>query len=444
MRAAWTVAAAVGTLAAFAVFAWVLERPSTRTASTERVERPAPEALPEASGFLPRLSVTAGELFGVNEGMTLPHHALSAGLTPADAFVLQGRRVLLDDLGVRRVRLNSHSYPGLNHLQLDDWRTADEFFAAPALEGLDVVAVIGPWPGTRTGNYTDAYVPEDMDAYTEWVRQVVERYGDHVTAWEIDNEPDLHNSEAPRGGKEQAEFQTPAEYAEVLLATSAAIREVDPEALIASGGMYRAMTPVGRAYYEEVLATDGVLDAIDVVSLHCYFATPDTSPIRDLFAVTRAFAPDKPVWITETSVPSSAERSAEASPEWQARMVVRLHAEMLIEGADRIYWHTLFDAPEAKVDGPIGFRTNSLYDQSTGRVVAKPAALTYARLTRRLADQPLDGVVAQDGLLVFRDGWLVVQGSVDTPDGATQVEDLLTGAVTEPTPTTEAPAWIAR
>ena len=440
-----TVAAGVGTLAAFAVFAWVLDSPPP-SVSIE-TEKPDLAPLPDVDVDLPRTAVTLGEIFGVNEGLTLPHHALSGRMTPSDTFILQGRRSLLDELGAPWVRLNSHGFPALNHLAMRDgdgvdWRPADDYFASPALDGVELLVVIGPWPGTRTGKYTDRYVPQDMDAYTAWVSAVVERYGEHVAAWEIDNEPDLHNSATPKGGEAQRDFQNPQEYAQVLLATAEAIRASDPDAVVLSGGLYRAMTPKGRAYYQELVAIDGVLDAIDAVSLHCYFGTSDMKPVHELFDVTRALAPDKPVWITETSVPSSTDKGA--SPEWQAEMVVRLHGTMLAQGADRVFWHTLFDAQDPRVDGPIGFRTNSLYDQTDGRVSPKPAAEVYARLTRRLAPLRVDEMVVGEGVLEFPTGMLVYEGIVLTPAWAVEVEDLATGEVLEPNEMTGAPAWIAR
>lgn len=440
-----TLAAGLGTLAAFAVFAWLLDAP----APTIHVETEKPELapLPQVDVDLPRTAVFVGEIFGVNEGLTLPHHGLSGRMTPSDTFILQGRRTLLDDLGTSSVRLNSHGYPALNHMAMTgpggtDWSAADDYFASPALDGVDVVAVIGPWPGTRTGMYTSEYVPQDMDAYTDWVRQVVERYGDRVAAWEIDNEPDLHNSATPKGAEAQRDFQNPQEYAQVLLATSAAIREADPDAVVLSGGLYRAMTPKGRAYYEELVAIDGVLDAVDAISLHCYFGTDDMTPVHELFAVTRALAPGKPVWITETSVPSHEDKGASLA--WQADMVVRLHGTLLAEGADRVFWHSLFDAQDPRVEGPIGFRTNSLYDQTDGKVRPKPAAEVYARMTRRLAPLRLGEMVVGEGVLEWPTGMLVYEDSVVTPDWAVEVEDLATGIAGTPDTTTEAPAWIAR
>ena len=454
MNRRWlSLAAGLGTLLAFVVAGQVLkspERPAPLVPEVE-VERPEPSPIVEDLQVdLPRTARTGAEVFGINEGLAVPQHGMVRGVNAVDRNTLRTRAELVRGLGARWVRLNSHGFGGLNQLQVDLDNT-DAVLQEAARAGLSVVVVIGPWPGTRTGSYTPSYLPEDLHGYANWVEHCVARYqgeGWPEIVWEVDNEPDLHNSEPPRGARGKAKpgsFETPAEYATVLLVTAEAIRRADPDATVLSGGMYRANTPKGKAYLERVLEQPGVLDAIDGLSLHLYFAESGLDPLYRLMDVAKELAPDKPVWITETSVPSSAQRAEIATPEWQAERVVALHGALLAEGVDRVFWHTLMDAPTPLHGGPSGMRSNSLYElvgEGVARIEPKPAAHTYRRLGERLADQPLAEAEALGQVaLRFPDGVLVYDGRLPTPEGVTRYQDLLTGEEHDAAEAIDAPAW---
>ena len=336
---------------------------------------------------------------------------------------------------------------------------------------LDVVLVIGPWPGTRTAVYTQHYLPRDMAAYTAWVTSVVERYdGDGVDdmpglvrpplAWEVDNEPDQHNQVAARQDGEPIDpederlpapagsFETASEYAQVLVATSAAIRAADPDATVLSAGMFRAGMPAGREYLAEVLRQPGVREAIDAISLHCYFSNDSLSAVQRTMRNARALAPDVPIWVTETSVPSEGEQPW-VDEAWQARMVAGIVGGLFAEGAQRVFWHTLVDAPGTRT-GPVGYARNSLFraslDGDSVRYDVKPAGDVFKRLIGHLgAQDPADfaEIPVEGGRLLETDaGWLAFDGEPVLPPGARTVEDLVTGEVMLDPPKAVAPAWI--
>jgi hypothetical protein len=462
--------AGVSVLALFALLAWWLNRPEPELPPAPPA--PPPQAAPEPpaqkpeaalnldTGELPlppRTSTRGHQVFGLNEGLVVPRPGLSRSIGPLEEHTLERRARMMEELGVGLVRLNSHNWPYLNfHQADDDWEDEDLFFELAEDAELDLVVVIGPWPGTRTMMYTASYVPEDMEAYQVWVRELVQRYGDRVLAWEIDNEPDLHNSEPPkaaRGKVKPGSFETPAEYAQVVLATSEAIRAADPEAFVLLGGMYRAHTPKGNTYLQQVWERPGVPEAVDGLSLHCYFSSSDLEVPERLMTVARTLAPDKPVWITETSLPSAMPSAPHSDEQWQARGLVALHGELLAQGADRILWHTLVDAQREQEVGPVGLKTNSLYKTALDEdgltlTVPKPAAATYADLVELLSDQELASLEAyadEDGrMLILEDGWLVYQGSVSTPAGARKAWDLVTGDKVALEARTSAPTWIQR
>ena len=428
-----------------------------------------------------RLARTGAELFGINEAIALPRRWISTGTLPPEreAAELELDATATRDLGATWVRANSGAYPFLSQWDLEradagqrDWTRADRWAAATGAAGLDAIVVLGPWPGTRTANYTQSYLPADLDAYASYVRAVVERYdGDGVDdspvlvrpvrVWEVDNEPDLHNSVVPRDARhdiDPATFQTAQEYAQVLLVTAEAIRAADPDALVFSGGIYRPHAQRGRAYLEDVLATPGVLDAIDGVSLHCYSDEDGLGAVTRTLAHARALAPDKLLWITETGVSSRGSES-HVDEQWQAGMVAAIHGAFLAGGADRVFWHTLADPPR-RGGKQLPFASHSLLRTTTDAVGAgaaggtvredKPAGAVYRRMTAALAQADpstfTEPEVHGGRLLATDRGWLAFWGTPEAPAGAARVLDLRTGlaAAIGPGQPVTAPAWITR
>lgn len=442
--------------------------------ATRRPPEPAPAPMPAPTGKvaapvqrarLPAPPVAPSRLLGVNEGLSVPSRG------PFDRIgasaTLARRTTMLRDLGAGLVRVNSHGWPGTNHLEWKGPADLDRAVKAAESAGVDLVVVIGPWPGARTAAFTSRYVPDDLPAYAAWVTSVVERYdGDGaddvpglarpVRIWEVDNEPDLHNSVAPKGPDVAEDFdptayQTPAEYARVLVATSAAIRDADPGATVLSGGLFKPASGPGRAYLESALSEPGAHAAIDGLSLHCYFAEDSLNAVARTMETARSVAPGLPVWITETSVPS--EPGAEHVDElFQARLVVGIVSAFLAEGARAVLWHTLSDTQGAGESiEPRGFASNSLFRALRAKettVEPKPSALAFSRLAHRLAGLESADVaeVPADGgrLLETPGGWIAFWGEPAVPPGGGTVTDLLTGETASPGERVVAPAFVAR
>ena len=414
--------------------------------------------------------------FGLNEAVSIPRAWLEKRvlLPREEPGELARDAALVRELGATIVRANSPTYPFLNQHHFDQrggsWRMSDHWVQAMQDARLDALVVIGPWPGNRTAAYTESYLPADWAAYEAWVQAVVERYdGDGVDDmpglsrpvkhWEIDNEPDLHNSVPPRGAAQRVDpedFQTPAEYAQVLVRSAAAIRAADPEATVLSAGMYRPATRPGRAYLEAVLAEPGALEAFDVLSLHCYFDGDELDRVDRTLETARELAPGKRVWITETGVPSEGD-GAHIDEAWQGRMVAAVYGAFLAGGAERVFWHTLADPPSHNRHARSSpFSTHSLFrtvsdpstdPRGTGRHAQrelKPAGAVYQRLAsalapaRRLEDQR----VGSARLLRTETGALLYEGRLSTLEPGRVATSLLTGETVPAGASVAAPAWI--
>ena len=275
----------------------------------------------------------------------------------------------------------------------------------------------------------------------------------------MDNEPDLHNSVAPRGAPQRVDpedFETPAEYAAVLVHSSAAIKAADPDAIVLSAGMYRPHTGPGRRYLEAVLAEPGAREAMDVLSLHCYFDGDDLERVDRTLQHAAELAPGVPVWITETGVPAKG-KERHLSEAWQGEMVAAIYGAFLAGGAERVFWHTLADPPSSnRAAAETPFSTHSLLrtladpgtdPRGTGLHAPredKPAGAMYRRLAALLGPALSFEDRRQGGARILRteQGELLYWGDMARPQGAFEVTDLRTGASVPEGRSLSAPAWI--
>lgn len=430
------------------------------------VPAPAPRAAPA-----PRHAITVGDLLCINEAVAVPERFVRRRtIDPATITrMLQDDATLTRSVGASTVRVNSSTYPFFSWYEWQRKERAqdrtDRYLALVQRAGLDPIVVIGPWPGNQTANYTERYVPDDLEAYESWVQRVVERYdGDGVDDapgllrpvrfWEVDNEPDLHNSVEPRNpvhSIDPATFETPEQYARVLVATAAAIRRAQPDAVVLSGGIYRTGRDRGRQYLEDVLAQPGAAEAFDVLSVHAYFE--ERTPELYLAALDNALAlaDGRPVFVTETGVPAARKGKSWLDESFQARMVAFIYGEALARGVERVCWHTLADPPAGPASAG-GFASHSLH-----RTVAehpepvrepKLAGMVFQRLATLAGEVPLSEVtpVEIDGgraLALGSVGWLVYEGQdLLLPFEAGPVVDLISGSEASYAGTVSAPVLV--
>jgi beta-xylosidase len=124
-------------------------------------------------------------------------------------------------------------------------------------------------------------------------------------------------------------------FAGMVIAASKAIRRENPELPIVLGGI----SPIDPNFIQ-LLDSYGVLDAVDVVSVHGFPLDWNHWQIQDwpkkideIRAVTR-----KPVWVSEAGV------SSFGAEEVQAFGLQRT-AELLLPIVDRVHWYSLLDLP---------------------------------------------------------------------------------------------------
>ena len=401
-------------------------------------------------------------VLGVNEGISVPRRLLARGLAQDRLTrMLRDDAAALRGLGATLVRGHTGAFPRTSMAEWSEVTRAelDLWVRTAQAAGLTPIGMVSPWPANHTANHTNAYVPADLPAYRAYVTAVVERYdGDGVDDmpglaapvryWEVDNEPDLKFTRAPRPPREGlpvraappvGTFCTPEDYATVLLASSSAIRAAAPDATILAFGLLQPHRESGVDYLRRALAVEGVRGSFDVLSVHGYADDGGVSLAEGIVNV-RALAPDVPVWVTETSASSAKDE------ERQARLVVALSARAAEAGASALLWHTLADPPPPQNRGGHGVPTalahNSLFRMGDdGALTPKPAAGVYAEFTTILRAHDLAGArSAGEGMTLLADGSrLLWKGGAVAENGG---RDLRGGRDLAPGETARAPAWL--
>lgn len=124
-------------------------------------------------------------------------------------------------------------------------------------------------------------------------------------------------------------------FAGMTIAAARAIREVNPALPIVLGGI----SPIDPNFIQ-LLASYGVLDAVDVVAVHGFpldwnhwLVNEWPAKLDEIKAVTRL-----PIWVSEVGA------SSFGAEEVQAFGLERM-AELLVGRVDRVHWYSLFDLP---------------------------------------------------------------------------------------------------
>jgi hypothetical protein len=171
---------------------------------------------------LPGAGSAGNERFGVSSGGTLrwlPPDELAREL---DEYVEVGAQWVRFDFTWSSIEPEQGVY---------DWWRHDAVVAAAGERGLTLLGVLAYTPAwARPEGTTNKHPPNDLADYASFVRETVARYAPMgVRHWEIWNEPNLWRFWEPCPDVER--------YTEMLRLGYEAVKEVDPEAVVVSGGL---------------------------------------------------------------------------------------------------------------------------------------------------------------------------------------------------------------
>ena len=213
------------------------------------------------------------------------------------------------ELGVKWIRLQANWEEIEKEKGVYDWQRTDDAFAAVLRLGITPFVTIGN--GNRlysgTGNYADPKLaaiygaspappvgsPGETQAWLNFVENVIKRYKDKITYWEIWNEPNFQRfwGAPPSGG----------DYGKLVEVTAGKIRSIQPKAKIIAG----ATAGIDPKYSDDFLNNCNPAN-IDIFSFHHYAILPEDRAYRisGLRDVLKKHKPDLEIWQGECGYPS--------------------------------------------------------------------------------------------------------------------------------------------
>ena len=270
-----------------------------------------------------------------------------------------------------------------------DWSTFDHLVELAADNGLTLLPVIGSTPAWARRDPERASPPRDAGEFARFAASAARRYGPSgIRVWEIWNEPNTAGSWPPE--------PDPAAYAALLQAASEAIRAVDPDATVVSGGLAAAAEtgPPGAIRHHAAVEfaremyANGAGGSFDAFGFHPYSFplmpsdpaawngwTLMGGPVRDVLIANGDG--DMPIWITEYGAPTVVDDPSlsEARQAEMLREAVRLAGEAPRPGP--LFWYSYRDLTDlqAGVEAAFGLV------RAPGR--PKPAHEAFRELAER-------------------------------------------------------------
>ncbi len=315
--------------------------PSSTSTTASTTSAPPVEESPEAPTASPVSPDSDG--LGFSPGSMLLDLTADDLDTDLDRMVALGADWIRIDLDWSRIEAEEGSY---------DWTTTDAIVTGARSRDLRVLGLIAYTPAwARPAGTPDKAPPIEVGDFARYVEALVDRYGRHIRAWEIWNEPNVSSFWHPE--------PDPAGYAQLLDAGSSTIRRIDPDAVIVTGGLAPALDlpgiEVSPLTFLEQLYDHASSGSFDAVGVHPYtypgFPTETQdwnqfAALPDLRDVMIARGDEtKTMWITEYGAPTG-EGQRSVSAESQATMISEAITELEDEPwAGPLFVYSLRDVP---------------------------------------------------------------------------------------------------
>jgi hypothetical protein len=309
-------------------------RPATdvsTTTPTAPPPTPAPDTdtSPPTTSTSPPSTTTGVNRFGFSPGGTFFSESDSELARDLDAMAAAGSHSLRVDINWAVIQsAGSTSY---------DWAAFDRVVQAARQRGFDVLGMIGYTPSWAlpAGVSGSMYAPANVSDYATFAATAAKRYAAlGVHAYEIWNEPNIAAFWKPK--------PDPAAYAQLLKAAYAAIKAVDSQAVVLTGGTSPAATDgtnFAPPAFLQGLYANGAKGSFDAVAHHpyCWPASPGdtyawsawyqmygTSPSLRSLMVANGDG-DKQIWATEFGAPTNGPSGSFVSESDQAAMATKAY-----------------------------------------------------------------------------------------------------------------------
>lgn len=230
-----------------------------------------------------------------------------------------------------------------------DWSALDhalDLAEARDIEVLQVLAYSAPWAASVQGDPMTR--PARLEDWVRFVRAAALRYRGRIHAWEVWNEPNADTFW--HGGPGWDPQQRFAEYRDLLAVTRREIKAVDADNLVVFGGLAHT-TDNWQTDLDAWYALDAV-SLCDVLAIHPYAGGDPQDPRwypryidQILDGMARHGDAGRPVWVTETGIPTAGHELAVDEHEQARRLPGLFTVPLSHPQIRRVYWYDLQDDP---------------------------------------------------------------------------------------------------
>jgi beta-xylosidase len=176
----------------------------------------------------------------------------------SDTKRIQRHLRLAKELGVKYLRC-AFSWNGIEKSQgAYDWRFWDNLVDLANQQGIELIPYVAYTPEWAASKNEEFWrqPPRDSRLFADFMYQIANRYKGKIHAWELWNEPDLH--EYWTGSAEN--------FAELVKQAAVQVRRADPQAVIVLGGMSGGPDE----FFRKLISEYHVDGYVDVIAMHAY------------------------------------------------------------------------------------------------------------------------------------------------------------------------------
>lgn len=303
-------------------------------------------------------------LFPCSKKLNNPYGVTSHFDSPNRDYINQlGQLELMSQAGIGNVRMHIHMNFMGNYVSAKSNLYADT--ALYRNQQYKIEELI-----TTTSGNSNAWVWDNLDAYSKAFDYYLDKYGSQIRAWEVINEVNLK--------KHTNKDSLPNNYLAVLSHTYKKIKKHNKNNLVVFSGIGGKSLGIkldfARSLYELK-----AYDYFDVFNFHTY-KKPEIiiEELQAFASLMKEYEKMKPVWITEcgmTTYSKRTEKSNKKLEEEQAKRLSRIFIISFSYGVDKVYWYELRSNPK-NIGGEREFGI------VTGDLVPKPAYFAYKTLTK--------------------------------------------------------------
>lgn len=269
-----------------------------------------------------------------------------------------------------------------------DWSYSDEYVKKSQSYNFNIIATIWPFaawdqkschpleecrgygfegkpPGPPEKLPTYRCKPCDMQAYSDFVQALVERYdGDGVDDmpnlkypikyWEVLNEPEIQD-------KTITFFKgTPDDYFQILKTTYTAVKKADPGAKVFHAGIAGLVGNFPMEFWKQVFDL-GARDYFDIANVHSIDEDNEDFFVKEMKEFLEKHSLVKPVWVTEAQYGRGSETRAKQGFD---QLLIKSFVSAFANGAEKIFYTGLSTPTPGHPDAALIaglFKKNPIY-----------------------------------------------------------------------------------